>query len=147
MDGNDIGTFESIGQACMFEGVLASPPNTKARRFFNRVKEGVNNWESSIATWTTNELAVKSLADCTNRRFIGTEVYTFLSPDAVDPINHWLIRKGISVPVYWYPDIEAVAEDLKYNRGIKVFMTSNYEDAKLVGPRATVVGPTTIWVV
>lgn len=145
MDKNDIGTYETLSQATMFEGVLASPPKKTLKRIRFRVSEGIQDWSTAIATWQTNELPVKSLADSVNRLFIGTVVYTFLHPDAVDPIEKWLIRKGISVPVYWYPDVDALADDLKFNRGVRVIYTASHDDAKRLGLRATVVSPDRAW--
>lgn len=145
MQGNDISAFENIGQATMFEGVLANPPDKATSKLKSFFAKQADDWDRVIAGWHPNPLPIKSLADCVNRRRIGTDVYTFLSPDAVDPINRWLVRKGISVPVYYYESVEALAEDLRYNRGIKVIYTSSHDHAMTLGMRATVVSPTQIW--
>lgn len=145
MKGNDIAPYEFVTQATMWEGVLASPPSSKRRKFWFKLNEGINDWEKAIPLWTTNELPVKSLYDCTNRLSIGTDVFTFLHPDAVEPIYSWLNRKGITAPVYWYPDVLALEEDLRINRAIKVIYTADSDDAKVLGLRSMVVSPNAAW--
>jgi hypothetical protein len=144
MQSNDIGVYERIGQATMFEGVIASPP-AGTKKLKSKLYEGRNDWESVIQLWTPNDLPLRSLIDCVNRLGLGTEVITFISPDAVEPIYNWLTRKGVQTSVLYYEDIESYNDDFKYNRGVKVFYTANYEDAKVLGMRATVVSPNSAW--
>lgn len=146
MEKGDIAPWTGISQATMFEGVLASPPPQRFKRFANFLREGVQDWEKIIPNWVPNELPVKSLYDCTNRRGIGTDVFTFLHPDAVEPIEKWLIRKGISVPVYWYPDVESLSKDFHINRAIRVLYTASESDAQYLGLRSQVVSPNSAWV-
>jgi hypothetical protein len=92
-----------------------------------------------------SELPLKSLADSVNRRGIGTIVYTFMPPEAIDAIEHWLIRKGISTPVESYTDIEALADDLRYNRSVRVIYVPTQEEQAILGIRATVLGSERAW--
>ena len=144
MQGNDISTYDRIGQASMFEGVLASPPSGTGK-LKSKFYESRNDWESAIKLWTPNDLPIKSLIDCVNRLCLGTEVITFIHPDAVEPIYAWLSRKGVSTSVLYYENIEAYNDDFKYNRSVRVFYTSSMDDAHVIGMRATVVAPTTAW--
>lgn len=144
MEGNDISVHDRIGQASMFEGVLATPP-AGSKKLKAKFYEGRNDWDSVIRLWTPNDMPIRSLVDCVNRLGLGTEVITFLHPDAVEPIYNWLSRKGVSTSVLYYEDIEQYNEDFKYNRGLRVFYTTDVEDAQLIGMRATVVNPNTAW--
>lgn len=143
MQGNDISPFLSAYQGTMFEGVLASPPSG----IKGKVKEALarNNWEEIIQLWSPSTAALKSLSDSVNRLGIRTDVYTFLSPEAVDPIEKWLIKKGISSPVLFYPSVTELAYDLTFNRSVRVVYTANSEDALVLGLRATRVTPETAW--
>lgn len=144
MEGNDIFSYDRIGQATMFEGVLASPP-TGASKLRAKFYESRGDWENVIKLWSPNDLPVRSLIDCVNRLYLGTEVITFLDPDATEPIYEWLSRKGVSAPVLYYENAERYEEDLRYNRGVRVFYTGSTDDAHIVGMRATVVSPNTAW--
>lgn len=145
MQGNDIFPFTSARQGTMFEGVLATPPATVKSRVKDALATRNGDWEKRLAQWTPGVMALKSLSDCVNRRGIATTVYTFLSPDAVDPIEKWLIRKGISVPVYYYTDVAELAFDLTFDRSIHVLYTSSVDDAQVLGIRSTVISPDTAW--
>lgn len=144
MEGNDLGVYDRVGQASMFEGVLAGAP-TGAGKVKAKFYETRGDWESVIKLWTPNDMPIRSLNDCVNRLGLGTEVITFLHPDAVDPIYNWLARKGVSTSVLYYEDIIHYREDFKYNRGLKVFYTSSTDDAMELGIRATVVSPNSAW--
>lgn len=145
MQGNDISAFVEARQGTMFEGVLANPPVTLKSRFKDALASRSDDWEKRLPLWTPSTLPLKSLSDCVNRLGIATDVYTFLGPEAVDPIEKWLIRKGISVPVYWYPDVADLAFDLTFNRSIRVVYTASHDDAMVLGMRATVVSPERAW--
>jgi hypothetical protein len=77
---------------------------------------------------------------------IATDVVTFLSPDAVEPIYRWLLRKVESVPsILYYPSPSAYADDLKYNRSITSVYVPDKSMAFDIGMRATTVSPLTTW--
>lgn len=148
MQGNDISSFIESRQGTMFEGVLATPPVGKS---FKVLKERMftgdteESWEQRLKLWTPATMPLKSLADHVNRLGIMTEVYTFLSENAVDPINKWLVRKGISVPVYYYSTVAELAFDLSFNRSIRRVFTASAEDAQVLGIRSTVVTSERAW--
>lgn len=150
MQGNDISAFTDSRQGTMFEGVLANPPVGKSfkvlkERMFTGDTEEV--WSNRLNLWTPSTFPLKSLSDQVNRLGVMTEVYTFLSPNAVDPISKWLIRKGISVPVYYFESVAELAYDLSFNRSIKRIMTASAEDAQVLGLRSTVVSPDKAWAI
>lgn len=136
MEGNDLMNYDTRGYGIMFEGVLASPPKEKALTFF---RKATNDWERIIPKWRANELPLKSMIDTTDRLGIGCEVYTFLSEDAVEPIDQWLLRKGVSVPVYYYEGAEWLEYDLRFKRSIRTVLVATEEDANVIGLRARVV--------
>lgn len=145
MEGNDLLPYIGVAQATMFEGVLASPPegvlkNVRYKRLTSR-----DEWDEAIRMWTPHEMPLKSLADCVNRRGLGTEVYTYLPLEATDAIGKWLVRKGISVPIYSFMDVSDLLGDFRMNRAVRVLYTGNYDDACLIGPRATVVSSNQAW--
>ena len=142
MEGNDIAPVATLSQATIFEGVIASPPSTSARYLLAKAK---SDWSEMIPMWKPHDLPLKSLSDCVNRLQIGTDVITFLSPDAVEPIYSWLVRKGISTPVVWYPSVTDYYNDVRYNMGLKVVYVAKEEDAAILGMRARVVSPATAW--
>lgn len=144
MERGDISIGSAIGQAALFEGVLAKPPTGVAsvkEKYYQR--RGA--WDEAIKLWTPNDLPLKSLIDSVERLGISTDVITFLSVDAVEPIYRWLVRKGVTTPVYYYEDAEAYAVDLKYNRAIRVVYVPTKEVAYTLGMRATVVSPDAAW--
>lgn len=144
MEGNDLAAFAPIQQAVIFEGVLANPPEG-LKSWRSRLAQRAGDWKTVVNGMNPNELPLKSLADSINRRGIGTIVYTFLPPEAVDPIERWLIRKGISTPVESYTDIAALADDLRYNRSIHVIYVPTQEEQAIIGIRATVLGSERAW--
>lgn len=144
MEGNDLAPYAPIQQATLFEGVLASKP-VGLRKVRYRLSSRSNDWASVIKQMTPNDLPIKSLVDCVNRRGIGTVVYTFLPPDAVDEIDRWLLRKGVSTIVESYPDVEALAYDLRFNRSVHVIYVETQEQQSIIGIRATVVGSERSW--
>lgn len=145
MEGNDLLPYIGVSQATMFEGVLASPPEgvLKSVRYKRLVSK--HEWDEALRMWTAHEMPLKSLADCVNRRGIGTEVYTYLPLESTDSISRWLSRKGISVPIYSFIDVADLISDFRMNRAVRVLYTGNYDDACLIGPRATVVSSSQAW--
>lgn len=139
MQGNDIASFNQIGQGVVFEELLASPP---IRRFFNRFDK---DWHKELRRWKVNELPVKALIDTSDRLGIDTEVYQFLHEEATTAIEDWLHRKGVSLPVYYYTNIEELAYDLRFKRSVRTIYVPTQEQAQIIGLRATVVDPKKAW--
>lgn len=142
MERNDIASISTLEQATIFEGVIASPPPVSPKYLLAKTR---NDWDKIIPMWVPNDLPMRSLSDCVNRLGIGTDVVTFLSPDAVEPIYQWLVRKGVSTPVMWYPSATEYYNDVRYNMGLKVVYVADQEDAAIIGMRARVVSPATAW--
>ena len=144
MQGNDLASYAPIQQAVLFEGVLATyPKGIKSFRtwFASKAKD----MPTLLNTMKPNELPLKSLIDSVNRRGIGTLVYTLMPVEAVSEIEHWLIRKGVSTSVEAYPDIETLAQDLRFNRSIHVIYVATQEQQAIIGMRATVLGSERAW--
>ena len=144
MENNDILPWETAKQGTIFEGVLATPPS---RSLLKDLLNKGNDWDTKILRWKAGDLCLRSIIDCVNRLGIRTDVYTFLDPDAPEPIERWLTRKGVSVSCFYYPSVEELAEDLRYNRAIHKVYVPTKEMWLTIGPRATVVSPDTAWVV
>lgn len=142
MEGNDISFDSPISQATIFEGVIASPPGSSPKYLLSKAR---SDWNSTIRLWKPNDKPLRSLVDCVNRLGIGTDVITFLHPEAEEPIYQWLVRKGVSTTVLWYPSVHEYKEDVQYNMGLKVVYVAEQEDAKILGMKARVVGPNTVW--
>lgn len=142
MQGNDIAINADIGQGVIFEGLIASPPQ---RRFF---KKQNSDWDVELRSWKTHDLPLKALIDSSDRLGINTEVYTFLNDGyASDAVDNWLARKGLSLPVYGYYNIEELAYDLRFKRSVRTIYVPTQEQAALIGIRATVVDPQKAWIV
>lgn len=139
MQGNDIAQFNVIGQGVVFEGLLASPPE---RRLFQRADK---DWNKELRKWKTHDLPVKALIDTSDRLGVDTEVYTFLGDDAVDAVENWLVRKGVSLPVYGYNSVEELAYDLRFKRSVRTIFVPEQEQAAIIGIRATVVDSKKAW--
>lgn len=139
MQSNDIGNFNNIGQGVVFENLLASPPE---RRFFQRAG---NDWDKELSKWKPHELPLKALVDSSDRLGVDTEVYTFLGIDAVDAIDRWLGRKGISLPVYGYSNPEELAYDLRFKRSVRTIYVPEQEQAIIIGMRACVTDSKKAW--
>ncbi len=145
MERGDIADFAVVGQSCIFEGLLAHPPHSRVDRLKEQYLVRKDDWAGVIGLWKPNELPLKSLIDSVKRLGIATDVITFLSPDAVEPIYQWLIRKGVSTSVYYYESAEAYADDLKYDWSIRNVFCADQETAFTIGMRATVVSNETTW--
>jgi hypothetical protein len=145
MEKNDIHPVSRIKQVTMFEGVLASPPSSVLDKVKGAYHKRTSDWASVIPLWKVHDMPMRSLSDCVNRRGIATHVITFLSPDAVDPIEKWLIRKGVSTPVMWYPSIVEFASDLVYDRSVAVVYTPHEDYSAILGLRGKVVSPDKPW--
>lgn len=142
MQGNDIRSYADKGQGVIFEGLLAAPREKKFQLFRNRV---ITDWSKELQTWRANELPLKALIDTSDRLGVNTEIYTFLDPEAPDAIDKWLLRKGISLPVWYYTNVEELAYDLRFNRSIRTIFVPDQEQASVIGIRATVVDPKKAW--
>ncbi len=144
MQGNDIASFSPTAQGLIFDGLLASPPSGN-KALLEAIQKRRDKWDSVMQLWEPNDLPIKALSDCVNRLGLGTDVYTFLHPDAADAIDRWLVRKGISTPVYYYESPEMLEYDLRFSRAVRIIYTSNEEYARVLGIRATVVNPERAW--
>lgn len=145
MERGDISDFTSIGQSCVFEGLLASPPESVGRRIRERFRTQINDWDAALKLWKPHDLPIRSISDHINRLGISTLVVTFLSADAAEPIYRWLLRKGIATSVTYYPSPAAYRSDLKYDMGIKTVYVPDQEMAAELGIRATVISPDLPW--
>lgn len=145
MERGDIGVFATPGQSCVFEGLLASPPDTVGRRVKERFRTRINDWDSALKLWKPHDLPIRSISDHINRLGISTLVVTFLSPDAAEPIYRWLLRKGIATSVTYYPSPAEYRSDLKYDMGVKTVYVPDSEMAAVLGIKATVVSPDLAW--
>lgn len=147
MEKNDIGFTVHRHVACMFEGLLMHklPVVAPKKGLFRRREEEELTEEEYIQRetrlWRVNDLPMKSVIHMTKQLNIGVEVYTFMDPIFVDPIERWLSRKGADVTVYAYYDIEDLRQDFRLNRDVHTFFTTSEEDAAVLGIRATVVLP------
>jgi hypothetical protein len=139
MQGNDIGSFSDVGQGVIFEELLASPP---PKRLFNRTD---SDWDKELSKWKPHDLPLKALIDTSDRLGVSTEVYTFLGTDAVDAIENWLLKKGISLPVFSYANIDDLAYDLRFKRSVRIIYVPDQEQAAAIGMRATVVDNRKAW--
>lgn len=142
MQGNDIMSYDTRGFGLIFEDLLASPP----QGLKGLLTKTSSDWNKTIQRWKPHDLPLKALADHTNRLGIGAEVYTFLSPEAAEVIDAWLTRKGISVPVIYYLNVQELAYDLRFKRSIRVIYVPHEEQARVIGLRATVVSSESAWV-
>ena len=145
MEGNDIGSFITRTVAVMFEGLIIIPKEDDTpdkRKFWQRppTPNAEISIESVVRSWRPNELPLKSLNHLVNNLEVNVDVYTYFDAAYIEPIEHWLARKGISVSVYSYEDPEALMDDFKYNRDVHTLFTPFENDAKLFGLRATVMG-------
>jgi hypothetical protein len=139
VQGNDIANFNDIGQGVIFEGLLATPP---PQRLFKRSN---NDWNKELSKWKAHDLPLKALVDTSDRLGVDTEVYTFLDFEAVDAIDAWLARKGVSLPVYYYENVEELAYDLRFKRSVRTIYVPEQEQAAVIGLRATVVDNKKAW--
>jgi len=146
MLGNDIQSYDDVGYGVIFEELLASPPEG-IKGIGSALYQARNNWDRVLNLWKPNDLPLKSLYDTTNRLGIGAEVYTFLSMDAIDAIDNWLQRKGMSLPVLYYKNVEELEYDLRFKRSVRTIFVPHKEQASVLGIRATVSSPTSAWII
>jgi|TARA_Y100000296_G_C5077558_1_gene208168 hypothetical protein len=146
VEGNDIQTFAPIQQACLFEGVLASPPSKTITKMRASKALRQHEWNRYIGMWLPHEMPLKSLVDSVRRRGIGVEVYTCLPSGTEDAIDQWLFRKGVSVPVYHFDDITEIAAEMKYHSPSMRVHVATDEQAQVLGLRARVASPHSEWV-
>ena len=144
MQGNDIASFSPTAQGVIFDGLLATPPSGN-KSLLEAIQKRRDRWDSVINLWEPNDLPLKALSDSVNRLGLGTDVYTFIHPDAADAIDKWLVRKGISTPVYYYETPQLLEYDLRFSRAVRIIYTSSEEYARILGIRATVVNPERAW--
>jgi hypothetical protein len=144
MFGNDIQSYDDVGYGVIFEELLASPPEG-IKGIGSALYQARNNWGRVLNLWKPNDLPLKSLYDTTHRLGIGAEVYTFLSMDAVDAVDNWLQRKGMSLPVQYYKNVEELEYDLRFKRSVRTIFVPHKEQASVLGIRATVSSPTSAW--
>ena len=146
MERNDIQADAPIRQACLFEGVLAAPPDKTIQKMRAAKAVRQHEWHRYIGMWTPYELPIKSLVDSVNRRGIGVEVYTCLTEGVEDAIDRWLLRKGVSVPVYQFENIYEILAEMKFHHPSVRIHVATEEQAQLLGLRARVASPHKEWV-
>jgi len=146
VEGNDIKAFAPIQQACLFEGVLASPPVKRVQKLRASKAVRQHEWNRYIGLWQAHEMPLKSLVDSVHRRGIGVEVYTCLPLGTEDAIDKWLFRKGVSVPIYHFEDINEIAAEMKYHSPSMRIHVATEEQAQVLGLRARVASPHREWV-
>lgn len=142
MQGNDIGEYWQKGQGVVFEGVLTRLSDSLIANFHKQR----GNWKKYIQLSIPNELPLKAMIDSYSRLGIATDVYTFIDNDAVDAINEWLLRKSISVGVMYYPSVEELAYDLKFQRSVRTIYVETQEQASIIGIRSHVVDTKKAWI-
>lgn len=146
MESNDIQSDVPIRQGCVFEGVLAYPPDKYLQKAKSVRAVSKKDWKTYINLWKPYDLPLKSLVDSVRRRGVGVEVYTCLHEGVEEAIDTWLVRRGVSVPVYYYRDMADLAESLIYhNPSMRVHVASE-ADARIVGLKARVASPHREWV-
>lgn len=148
MQGNDIAPTTHRHIACWFEDLLVlrqeEPVDTRRLTTFFRKEKPISEEEwikAEVRKWRANDMPLKSLYHMVNQLDMSVEVYTYLEPDLVDAIEHWLARKGISVTVYAYDGLEDLYDDFRYNRDVHTLFTPYEDDGAALGFRATVVRP------
>ena len=108
MEGNDIAPTTHKHIACWFEDLIITRMEEPVkRRFFQREKEvSEEEWvKAEVRKWEVNEMPLKSLHHMVNHLNLGVEVYTYMEDELAEAADHWLARKGISVAVYAYNDL------------------------------------------
>lgn len=141
MERGDIAPTTHKHIACWFEDlIITRMEEPQKRRFFRREKELTDDeWvKQEVRRWKTNEMPLKSLHHMVNKLDLGVEVYTYYEPELAEAAEHWLARKGVSVTVYPYDNLEMLVDDFKYNRDVHTLFTPYEEDAFVLGFRATV---------
>lgn len=144
MEGNDIAPTTHKHVACWFEDLIITRMEEPVkRRFFQREKEVTEEeWvKAEVRKWKVNEMPLKSLHHMVNHLNLGVEVYTYMEDELAEAAGHWLARKGISVAVYAYDDLNDLRDDFKYNRDVHTLFTPYEDDAAMLGLRATVTKP------
>lgn len=144
MEKGDIAPTTHKHIACWFEDLIVNVRDLpEKRRLFRREREMTEEeWiKSQVRKWQTNEMPLKSLYHMVNQLELGVEVYTYMEEELVPAIEHWLARKGISVSVYPYEDLDMLRDDFRYNRDVHTLFTPYENDAAMLGMRATVVLP------
>lgn len=136
MERGDIAPFERPSRACMFEGLLASPPK-KHRLLIKRQEE-----DRTLRGWTPHEIPLKSLVYQTNNLGLHIAVFTLLGSDMEDPVYRWLTNRGARATVYAYDGIAELVEVLRYNQQFKTVYVPTKDLWQTIGMRATVVSPT-----
>lgn len=147
MEDNDISPYITSTVAVMFEGIITLPSDAShgKKKFWQRPVEVDRTVDSVVRSWRVNELPLKSLIHMVNQLQMRVDVYTYYDSDYTEAIEHWLARKGVSVSVYSYEDLDGLRDDFKYNRDVHTLYTPFEEDAALLGPRATVMSSLGTW--
>ena len=143
MQGNDIVQDSYLGQGVIFEGVLITLSDTLISKFHKQR----GNWEKYLSECIPHELPLKAMIDSSVRLGVSTEVYTFMDSEAVEAIDKWLLKKGISVAISAYNTVEELAYDLKFQRSIRTVYVETQEQALAIGLRAHVVDQKKAWIV
>lgn len=148
MEGNDIAPYLTSTVAVMFEGLAFTDSPLvipEKRKLWQRKKDVDLVVRSTVRKWKARDLPLKSLLHMIDRLAIKVDVYTYYDVDYVEEIEHWLARKGASVQVFSYEDLEALRDDFKYNRDVRQLFTPFEDDAAVLGPRATVMDLDKTW--
>lgn len=135
----------------MFEGLIyplleESASQVKRRRFTRKTVDVADlTMEQQVRRWRPRDLPLKSLLHMVNQLHTKVDVLTYFPADYGEEIESWLYRKGVSVQVYCYENLEALRDDIKFDREISVVYTPYEEDAAWIGPRATVMSAEGVW--
>jgi len=142
MQGNNIAEYSQVGQGVVFEGVLTQLSDSVIANFHKQR----GNWKKYLSLSKPCELPLKAMIDSSVRLGIATDVYTFINDDAIDAINEWLLRKGVSVGVMYYSSVEELAYDLQFQRSVRTIYVETQEQASIIGIRSHVVDTKKAWI-
>lgn len=151
MEGNDIGVTLINRVAVMFEGLIyidtVEPAIQVKRGILRRKTVDVADLtlEQQVRRWRPRELPLKSLLHMVNQLHQRVEVYTYFNVEFVPHIETWLQRKGVSVPVYSYVDLEALRDDFRFNREVTTLYTPYEDDVPWLGYRCNVMSLDGTW--
>ena len=140
MEGNDIGPFDTASVVLVFEELIASPPELHGlakQKYKHHLR--ANDWDRALSMWTPHDMPLRSLSDMCNRLHLTVDLYTFLPLEAGDALDRLLLKKGISVHLFHYTDIDELVHDLRYNRGVHEIIVAKEEWARKIGIRAKTV--------
>lgn len=124
----------------VFEGLVATLPDTKARAKFDAMKR-IHAYKRAVGQFQINEIMGKVIWDTVWRRNHSVDVVTFLGDEFVEHVEARIEDWGLPVGRVWGEEKTMLARSLNYRPDVIAVYHANPSDFAMYGSKGVVLDP------